>query len=62
MEPFPGRGTRTAPLARGDPAFLLDQQAGRAGKDQGSAASRLDRADEADNEQRPRLIEVRFAA
>jgi hypothetical protein len=41
VEPVPGQGSgRIAPLARGNPAFLLDEQAGRAGKDQRSAAAR----------------------
>jgi hypothetical protein len=61
VEPFPDLGARTVPPAPGNVAFLLDQQAGRPGKDQGSATFRRDRADEADDEQRPRVIEVQFA-
>jgi hypothetical protein len=60
VETFPGQGAQTAPRVRGHLVFLLDQQAGRAGKDQGSAASRRDRADGADDEERPRVIEVQF--
>jgi hypothetical protein len=61
VEPVPVRGDRAEPLARGKPEFLLDQQAGRPGKDHGSAAARRDRADEADDEERPQLVEVQFS-